>query len=426
VWGDWPALGMDSVAMVRGTLPVAQQSPGEQRGSMARRRFQNGCLYLRRGKRRSVWVGQYREDELDHEGKVHRILRKVILGTTQELRTKSLAHRELGKRLERINSFAYRPGRTTTFEQFVASWREDVLRLRKPSSVKAAESHLRAYLAPRFGELKLEEITHETIQQFVSLLASRVSRHTLLNILGTLGGILKSAKAYGYTCGNFSWEEVVLPAVKVTKQPRFFSAAEVGRILCAASEEPYRTMFWVAALTGLRAGEICGLPADSVDLNRKTIAVTQSAWYGRLQSPKSKSAVRTVPIPEVLCEVLRTFLREWKPNPVRLLFATRTGKPHSANKVVQRKLWPILDALGIRRAGFHAFRHAASTLLIDLGATPATVQAQLGHSDPRITLSAYTHRVEKSQREAVERLAEILIPKDAKTAVPANSGKWIQ
>jgi integrase len=200
----------------------------------------------------------------------------------------------------------------------------------------------------------------------------------------------------------------------------------VGRILSAAKEEPYRTMFWVAALTGLRAGEICGLPAESVDFNRKTISVTQSAWYGQLQAPKSRSAVRTVPIPGILSDVLRAYLREWKPNPDRLLFATRTGKPHTSNKVVQRKLWPILDSLKIPRAGFHAFRHAASTLLIDLGASPATVQAQLGHSDPRITLSAYSHTVDKSQRKAVERLAKILIPNDAKTVVTTNSRKWIQ
>ncbi|MGH9685541.1 MAG: tyrosine-type recombinase/integrase [Candidatus Acidiferrales bacterium] len=260
----------------------------------------------------------------------------------------------------------------------------------------------------------------------MSAVSEQVSRHTLLNILGTLSGILKTAKAYGYTCASFSRDELVLPAEKITKPVRFFSAAEVARILVAAKEEPYRTMFLIASLTGLRAGEVCGLPLDSVDLEHKTIAVKQSAWYGQLQSPKSKSAVRTVPIPEILCGHLRTYLREWKPNPKRLLFATRTGKPHSANKVVQRKLWPILDALKIPRAGFHAFRHAASTLLIDSGATPATVQAQLGHSDPRITLAAYTHKVDKSQREAVERLAEILIPNDAKTEVVENSGEWIQ
>ena len=102
----------------------------------------------------------------------------------------------------------------------------------------------------------------------------------------------------------------------------------------------------------LRAGEICGLTADCVDLEHKTVTVTQSAWYGRLQTPKSKSAARTIPIPEILCDALRTYLREWKPNPARLLFATGTGEPHSANKVVQRKLWPILDALQIPRLAF--------------------------------------------------------------------------
>jgi integrase len=393
---------------------------------MARRRFQNGCLILRNGKNRSVWIAQYRIDEVDQVGNVRRILRKEVLGSTQELKTRRLAQRELAKRLERINSFSYQPGRTATLAQFVESWRENVLALRKPSSAKAAESHLRVYLIPKLGNLRLEELTHETIQQLVSLISRRTARHTILNVVGTLSGILKSARAYGYTCGNFSRDALVLPALRITKQPRFFSAMEVTRILSAVTEEPYRTMFSVAALTGLRAGEICGLSVDSVKLDHKSIAVTQSAWYGRLQAPKSMSAVRTIPIPDILCKVFRAYLREWKPNPARLLFATRTGRPHTANKVVQRKLWPILDSLKIPRAGLHAFRHAASTLLIDLGATPATVQAQLGHSDPRITLSAYSHTVDKSQREAVERLARILIPKDAKAVAATSAGKWIQ
>jgi len=50
-------------------------------------------------------------------------------------------------------------------------------------------------------------------------------------------------------------------------------------------------------------------------------------------------------------------------------------------------------------------------------------QAQLGHSDQRITLSAYTHAIDKSQREAVERLAEILLPDVTKGA---DVSEWIQ
>ena len=254
----------------------------------------------------------------------------------------------------------------------------------------------------------------------MSDLAGKVSSHTVLNVLATLSSILRAARSWGYIVGEIRRDALVLPAQKIARPVRFFSAEQVGKIIRAAREEPYRTMFIVAALTGLRAGEVCGLSVDDLDFARNLLHVRRSAWYGRLQTPKSRAAVRTVPMPDALCEVLQLYLRQWKPNPAGLLFATRAGKPHSANKVVQRKLWPILDALEIPRCGFHAFRHAASTLLIDLGASPTSVRAQLGHSDVRTTLQAYSHTVEQSQREAVEKLARILMPDDANPGVPSK------
>jgi len=41
----------------------------------------------------------------------------------------------------------------------------------------------------------------------------------------------------------------------------------------------------------------------------------------------------------------------------------------SFDKVVEYRLWPILDALGIPRCGLHAFRHTHTALLLDSGAT---------------------------------------------------------
>ena len=389
---------------------------------MARRRYQTGCLYLRKGKSASVWVGQFREDTIDREGNVRRVLRKIVLGNTSELKTRKLAQRSLAKRLEAINSPTYRPGRTATFAEFLESWRTNVLALRKPSSAKAAESHLRTHLLPELGLCRLEELDGYNVQRFVTKLSRKVSRHTLLNVLGTLGGILRAARAFGYSVGNYSRDSLVFPTDD-SKPARFFSANQVQRILANLTEEPFRTMFCVAALTGLRAGEVCGLSLDSVDPGRKTLTVLQSAWYGRLQSPKSRHALRTVPLPDVLVGILKNYLRNWKPNAARLLFATRNGRPYSANQIVQRKLWPILDALEIPRAGFHAFRHAASTLLVDSGASPATVQAQLGHADPRITLGAYSHTVEKSHREAIEKISQILMPNDTKGG---GTPQWIQ
>lgn len=51
-----------------------------------------------------------------------------------------------------------------------------------------------------------------------------------------------------------------------------------------------------------------------------------------------------------------------------------------------------------------------STLLSQLGVPVAVAQAQLGHADPRITLSIYTHVLPGAQREAVERLERHLFP----------------
>ena len=71
--------------------------------------------------------------------------------------------------------------------------------------------------------------------------------------------------------------------------------------------------------------------------------------------------------PRFLAHIVE-YLKRWKPNERGLLFATRNGTPWDANLVVKRKLYPLLDSLGIERGGLHAFRHTNSTLMDRLGA----------------------------------------------------------
>ena len=94
--------------------------------------------------------------------------------------------------------------------------------------------------------------------------------------------------------------------------------------------------------------------------------------------------------------------RYYRKNGLGLLFANRRGRPYSANKLREKKLRPLLTRLRIPLAGFHAFRHAVASELIDSGAPITVVQAQLRHSDPRITLGLYAHVIPQSQRDAVE------------------------
>jgi len=131
-------------------------------------------------------------------------------------------------------------------------------------------------------------------------------------------------------------------------------------------------MFAIAAMCGLRVGEVVALQKDDLDFTHRLIHVRRSAWYGRVQTLKSKSSRAYVVMPEALLTLLREYLVTWETNPEGFLFLNRNGRPYAANKVVEYGLWPALDRLKLPRGGMHAFRHAHASLLMDVGA-PATV-----------------------------------------------------
>jgi integrase len=217
------------------------------------------------------------------------------------------------------------------------------------------------------------------------------------------------ARKWGYEVAGFKQSDLVIPDSKPGKPGRFFTAEQVRSILALAAE-PWHTIFALAAMTGLRPGEVLGLSIDDLDFDQKLLFVRRSAWYGQLISPKNARSVATVPLPGPLVEMLTSYLASWNPNEKRLLFPNRRNNPHSENKVVQKRLWPILDALSIPRCGMHAFRHGHGSLMHSSGASLKVTQAQLRHADASTTSRYYLHVVDSEQRDAAEKVARILCP----------------
>jgi len=377
---------------------------------MARRRFQKGSI-RRRG---NQWTLRWREDVVLADGTVKRVEKTTVLGTVEEFKTKRLAERAAVAVLACVNRLDYRPVKRATFAEFSDNWRKQVIELLKPSTAKVMASHLRFHLVPAFGRMRLDEIGQEQVQVFVGKLAKGRSRHTVLNVLGTLASVLKTARKWGYAVAGFQQSDLVMPCSKPGRPGRFFTAEQVRSILALASE-PWQTIFGLAAMTGLRPGEVLGLSIDDLDFEQRLIFVRRSAWYSHLISPKSTRSIATVPIPGPLAEVLGSYLASWRPNEKRLLFSNRRGNPYSENKVVQHRLWPILDALSIPRCGMHAFRHSHASLLVSNGASPKVAQAQLRHADVSTTMRAYAHVLGSEQRDAAEKVARILRPDVAKS-----------
>jgi len=370
---------------------------------LARRRYQKGRVFLR-GIKNPVWVGRWREDVIENGG-IRRPERSEVLGSKSDFPTKRLARRELDKRLSVVNDPRYRARPTATFAEFASRWESLVLTQHKPSTQITIRSHLRRHLVPHFGRYQMRDIGPEEVQRFVS--SVKLSAKTARNLFATMQMLWKSARVWGYVAHD-AVSDVVLPKRHRVAR-RFFSVEEVQRIL-AAAPEPHHTFYWLAVETGMRAGELCGLRVCDFDLERGLVSVRQSVWRGKVQSPKSENAVRCFALSPRLLAHVADFLKRWKPNEKGFLFATRNGTPWDANLLVKRKLYPLLDSLGIERGGLHAFRHTNSTLMDRLGVPLKVRQERLGHSDPSLTLGVYTHVASEDDFRFVEQLDGILRP----------------
>jgi integrase len=336
-----------------------------------------------------------------------RVRCQEYLGTLQEFPTKKLARRALDDRVSHVNKVSYRPMPTAKFADFAWNWEQKVLSHYRDSTAINYRTHIRKHLVPFFGEYSMKDLNPEMVQQFVS--SSPVSAKTTRNICITLQSMWTTARTWGYVAHNLV-EGVVLPDVK-RAQRYFFSLREI-QLIIAKAKEPYLTWYGLAAETGLRAGELCGLTVDDMDLERGMLQVRQSAWRGKLDDPKTDESIRVVELSAHACRHLTKFLESWHPNQHRLLFATRNGTPWDQNLLLKRKFKPLLRMLGIqvpRGNGFHTFRHGNATLMNSFGASQKLRQQRLGHADGSpVTETIYTHVISEDGKRIAAQLGSAI------------------
>lgn len=363
---------------------------------MARKRYQNGCVY-RRG---NVWVARWREDVVTTEGKDKRFLRSETY-SLKDYPTKKMVQRELQRKLAEINARNYRAKPQTKFEVFALKWQSTVLpESMKPSSQLAVRSQIRFHFIPTLGSIALSNFTPEVLDTFISGL--KVSTKTKKNLVATLRIMWAKAKAWKLV-DHDPFAGLKLP--KRTKpDARFFTANEMLRIIEAAPE-PYKTFYWLAAETGMRAGELTGLRWEDVDDVKGIVHVRQSLWRGQVTSPKSAAGIRHFAISGTLAARLGTQRRER--GHLQFVFVSSTGNGWDSNMLVKRKLHPLLCRLGIERAGLHAFRHGNATVMDQVDVPTRVRQSRLGHSDIATTMG-YTHAVASDDQKAAAEVQRMI------------------
>jgi integrase len=208
--------------------------------------------------------------------------------------------------------------------------------------------------------------------------------------------------------------------------------------------ERYEAMVWVAALTGLRWGEVAGLTVGQLNLvDPFTITVDRQVGrdeHGRpvVEDPKSEAGTRTLSIPIALRAVLAEHLARTGLTAAdgdRLLFAAADGGLLRYSDW-RRDAWvPAALAAGFSREradarrpgrtrteptiGFHDLRRMNATEMIRLQVDVKTAQHRLGHADPRLTLALYADATTEADLEAADRLGGRLLASNAE-AVGTN------
>ena len=294
-----------------------------------------------------------------------------------------------------------------TFAEATELWRGAIAPTLSPSTLRQRESYLRAHIVPRFGRSAVHSLGVHELQQFATDLRCKLSRKTVLNVLGTVFSILDYAGRCGIRVPQVRWSDIEFGADTEPVASPFFTREQVERIVVAA-REPYKTIFVVAWSTGLRAGEILALTVADLDFTRKTIRVCKSSddKTREIRQPKTPKSVATLPMPSALEAILQDYLeRSWKKNPVGWLFTNRQGtRPRKRESVVEYGLKPVLKQLGIpaQNAGLHAFRHGLATELAEASVPLTVLQHQMRHADVKTTLRVYAHIIPESQRAAME------------------------
>jgi len=392
---------------------ATSSSPSTEVIPVPRRRFQKGRVY-QRGKNRG-WVGSFRDkDEIDPlTGRLKRPRRTVTFD--ESVTSERAARRALQPYLDAINVDPpplQKGGKTVC--DLIEEWKKEIAPNRKAGGARASLSHLRTYIVPLLGKRSLREIGLKTRQAFVTTVGLQVERRkTVENVYGTLSSILNKGRQWGYLIPEVNRGDIEFPTDRRSNPPAFFFDADLAACIINAAPNPFRLMMLVAALCGLRIGEVTALKVSSLDFKRKLIHINAALDYATRKetTPKSTNSAAPVSMPEFLERSLRDWLKKnYKPNPEGYLFINAKGKPYLSDNVIKYGVHRAMDKLGIERpkgvhVGVHCFRHGVTSELLESGTPIHVVSRIMRHGGSKVTLDHYAHVIGTSERDAAEKFS---------------------
>ena len=289
----------------------------------------------------------------------------------------------------------------------------------KPRTYARYEGLINLHIAPALGEVEINELCRRQIQEFLTKKKkdgnikqngeslSATSTNLMLTVLNL---------AFEYACDMEIIE--TNPCTRLKRAPEetraidAFTKEEQRKLekVIEESNDPRLFGILLCLYTGLRIGELLGLEWKDVDLERGIIHIDKTVyrekdntgtWQLIVDSPKTKSSARDIPLPKYIVKLLKI---QSKLSKSVYVVENKKGERMSIRSY-QYMFERLTEKAGVRKLNFHALRHTFATRAFESGIPPKVVQQILGHSSLEMTMDLYTHVTEDVQSREIQKLA---------------------
>jgi integrase len=373
---------------------------------MSRRKGQNPKLRIstRRDGKQYFYIQYW----LDVAGVEERKRRREILGPVKTKAgglTKTEAEARKMQFLAELNGRSFAAPSSKVFADAVKHYREVFApRMLRSSTFSVADGHLKTHLEPDWNNVPVGHITIDAVNEWAWKKRKQgLSWVTVKNILRTMQRVLsascKDQKVPFSQNGiaipekdklrmridsrenvSYSWEQTL----QIVEQIKAMST------LGTARREQYSTLFLVAAASGLRIGELLALRKN--DIGENTIRVDESVdRAGTIGPCKNVAAYRTVVLADSEGRTAMRALRQFaKQN--GLIFHAKNNGTLAETTILTQGLHPAVKALGLPKAGMHAFRRGCNRRWELARISSAVIRQQMGHATADMT-ALYTGEI---------------------------------
>jgi len=289
---------------------------------------------------------------------------------------------------------------TPLLAEFAETWFAEKEIEWRNSQIRTVRSSLDRHILPQLGEKEVGSITRADILEFRSSLAKvttrsgkKLSASRMNHIMTPLRMMLnEAADRFEFSSPYRGIKSLRVPRTDV--QP--FTLEEVWRIIDNVRPD-FRDYYTVRFFTGMRTGEIDGLPWANIDFSRRQILVKQSLVHGEVVDTKTDGSSRAIDMSEPVYQALRS--QQQVTGGQRLVFCNRVGNALDHQNITKRIWYPLLDELELSRRRPYQTRHTAATLWLAAGENPEWIARQMGHTTTEMLFRVYSRYVPNLTRQ---------------------------